>query len=247
MAREEGEPVLTDFEKRRRLIEPRFYDLNDSLNKQAAETVAKLREVLKTKSGIVELTLHVDKPPYFKMERAPDSLDFRAEMAYFEQEGSRVSFHRERVELVSWIELNEKQDFMQAARSNRLESVSFRVDTSHIAAKIWTHTSTGGIYLEPAQITGWEEKEEFNYPRQPGEKKAVPREKWERNAPFGHCPACGSKGMEDVPCREADYIIFNCSDRDCLTVHLDMTDSSGEDVGVKCAYHTIWIDEKPCD
>jgi len=53
------------------------------------------------------------------------------------------------------------------------------------------------------------------YPREPGSPGIVQEEKWNREAPFGHCPACGSLGIEEVPGIDCEGSYFRCSDESC--------------------------------
>lgn len=39
--------------------------------------------------------------------------------------------------------------------------------------------------------------EENEYPRAIGSDVVVTEKQWNQTAPFGHCPACGSIGIED--------------------------------------------------
>lgn len=54
-----------------------------------------------------------------------------------------------------------------------------------------------------------------DYPRTPGSDIRVEKKNWNQNAPFGHCPACGSLAMEDIPIPGDLYINFYCSDITC--------------------------------
>ena len=55
----------------------------------------------------------------------------------------------------------------------------------------------------------------LTYPRTPGLLEIVEPSALVENAPFGHCPACGSVGMEDGPSFESDTMWFRCSDFEC--------------------------------
>lgn len=154
----ERQSVPEEPEVRTNLIEPQIYNSENPLNQKAAEVFSKLREVLETPTGIVEFTLYVNEPPYFQIERDPAST-FKAKMSYIDQEGSQVTFHREELELVYWMEQSRQEEFRRAERNNRLKSVSFRLNASHPAMAIWIQAFTGGIYINQVQIIGWEEKE----------------------------------------------------------------------------------------
>jgi hypothetical protein len=92
------------------------------------------------------------------------------------------------------------------------------------------------------------EQAEIIYAREPGENKVVHLREWNHDAPFGHCPACGSLGMEDAPCRESEEILFQCSDMSCLTCDSEgVEDTSGLVAGVNRTYPTSWSDKKPRD
>lgn len=55
----------------------------------------------------------------------------------------------------------------------------------------------------------------MDYPRKPGSDVRIGEEKWNQNAAFGHCPACGSIGMEEIPIPGDGEISFYCSDTTC--------------------------------
>ncbi len=54
-----------------------------------------------------------------------------------------------------------------------------------------------------------------NYPRVPGSDQRVSEDDWAMDAPFGHCPACGSLAMEDIQVPGDPEINFYCSDTKC--------------------------------
>lgn len=56
------------------------------------------------------------------------------------------------------------------------------------------------------------------FPRTPKSKTVVHQADWSTEVPYGHCPACGSTGMEELPSPGAPYASFFCSDESCLTV-----------------------------
>ncbi len=58
----------------------------------------------------------------------------------------------------------------------------------------------------------------ISYPRKPGSSSVVTEKEWNQDAPFGHCPACGSIGMEEIPIPGDPEITFFCPDPKCLTV-----------------------------
>ena len=58
----------------------------------------------------------------------------------------------------------------------------------------------------------------MRYPRQIDSKEAVNGNDWNQNAPFGHCPACGSIGIEELHTSGGETIYFYCSDPMCKTI-----------------------------
>lgn len=90
-------------------------------------------------------------------------------------------------------------------------------------------------------------REEIQYPRKPGEDKAVLREDWIKDCPSGHCPTYGSVGMEVAPSRESDSVQFDCSDKTCLTTYSITKDPSGGVEGVNRTFCTSWFEEKSSD
>jgi len=56
------------------------------------------------------------------------------------------------------------------------------------------------------------------YPRRRGSSLAVNETEWNKESPFGHCPACGSVGIEEGPSSECEVALFRCSDESCFTL-----------------------------
>ena len=85
--------------------------------------------------------------------------------------------------------------------------------------------------------------ENIGYPRVPGSKNPVLESQWNAQAPYGHCPACGSPGIEyheekglESDLHEDGNIPFTCSDKKCRTKRSSK---------VTRAKHTIWYEHKP--
>ena len=86
---------------------------------------------------------------------------------------------------------------------------------------------------------------EIVYPRNQGETKSVGVDQWVEAAPFGHCPACGSIGIEFGPCFECETMDFFCSDPECNTyVYEEMPTTDGKIVG-RGSVVTAWVEPKP--
>ena len=59
------------------------------------------------------------------------------------------------------------------------------------------------------------DEKEIAYPRQPGSATRIDETNWVENPPFGHCPACGSIGIEELAIVGDPVITFYCSDPTC--------------------------------
>lgn len=55
----------------------------------------------------------------------------------------------------------------------------------------------------------------MSYPREVGSDTRVDEKDWKQDNPFGLCPACGSKAIEDIPILGDEIINFYCSDTTC--------------------------------
>ena len=74
------------------------------------------------------------------------------------------------------------------------------------------------------------------YPRKPGSNVTVHEKNWNQAAAFGHCPACGSFGIEEYHCTGDKVILFFCSDETCQTI-----------MGKRSPARTRWNQDKPQD
>jgi len=74
------------------------------------------------------------------------------------------------------------------------------------------------------------------YPRSPQSGKVVHEKDWNQGAPFGHCPACGSLGIEELHSSRNEPICFFCSDKNCQTI-----------MGERSPARTRWNQGKPPD
>ena len=65
-------------------------------------------------------------------------------------------------------------------------------------------------------------------------------------SPFGHCPACGSVGMEDGPSFESDTMWFRCSDFECRTYYYETRPTLDENNPLrgKGSERTRWTETK---
>jgi len=75
----------------------------------------------------------------------------------------------------------------------------------------------------------------MKYPREVGSNKVVHENDWNQNALFGHCPACGSIGVEELHCPGDEDICFYCSDPTCKTIQ------DGRNIPMQ----TKWTTDKP--
>ena len=71
------------------------------------------------------------------------------------------------------------------------------------------------------------------FPREVGSETMVNEKEWNQNASYGHCPACGSIAMEEMPLRGDKDVTFFCSDITCKTI-----------MGQRCPTRTKWTDSK---
>ncbi len=72
------------------------------------------------------------------------------------------------------------------------------------------------------------------YPRKSGSDVVVNEEDWNQDNQFGHCPACGSIGIEELRISGDPDIFFYCSDVTCKTV-----------MGNRGPARTRWYRSKP--
>lgn len=87
--------------------------------------------------------------------------------------------------------------------------------------------------------------ESLRYPRSPGSEDIVEPSSLVEDHPFGHCPACGSVGMEDGPSFESDIMFFGCSDFDCKTYYYETRPTSdGGHITGKGGQRTKWTEVK---
>jgi len=77
----------------------------------------------------------------------------------------------------------------------------------------------------------------MEYPRMPGSDKVVRESEWKQGGPVGICPACGSKGIEELSCPGSEDICFYCSDPTCKTIQDGRT----------IPERTKWNSDKPKD
>jgi hypothetical protein len=61
------------------------------------------------------------------------------------------------------------------------------------------------------------------YPRKPGSSVRVDVEQWVLDNPFGHCPACGSVGIEEFRTPGDPDARFHCSDETCMDTRGHLT------------------------
>ena len=76
----------------------------------------------------------------------------------------------------------------------------------------------------------------LEYPRNVGEIKFVLESEWEQKAPYGHCPACGSIGIEELAIPGDPDGAFYCPDNYCKTI-----------MGKRDPARTKWNSMKPAD
>lgn len=72
------------------------------------------------------------------------------------------------------------------------------------------------------------------YPRKPNSDTIVHEKDWGQGSPFGHCPACGSIGIEEIHISGDPVICFYCSDITCKTI-----------MGSRSPARTKWNIDKP--
>lgn len=87
--------------------------------------------------------------------------------------------------------------------------------------------------------------ENLKYPRTPGSMEIAEPSALVEDAPFGHCAACSSVGIEDGPSFESDIMLFICSDTECRTYYYERrpTDDGGYITG-KGSLRTTWSEKK---
>lgn len=81
------------------------------------------------------------------------------------------------------------------------------------------------------------------YPRDPGSSAVAYESDWNRKAPFGICPACGSVSVEDSSDSSPDVAFFQCSDRKCFSVISGMDEKTGEIFLTQI--RTKWYENRP--
>jgi len=88
--------------------------------------------------------------------------------------------------------------------------------------------------------------EKLRYPRTPGSLEIAEPSALVEDAPFGHCPACGSVGMEDGPSFESDTMFFRCSDFECRTYYYETRPTLDENQPLKGkgSESTTWTEIK---
>lgn len=87
----------------------------------------------------------------------------------------------------------------------------------------------------------------------PGKWKVTDWDEWNEESEFGHCPACGSWGREDLPSCESPNAWFKCTDDDCYTRYKgdppeDIVDERSRTnwIITNCGTrHTTWSEDKP--
>lgn len=79
---------------------------------------------------------------------------------------------------------------------------------------------------------------ESNFPRLPGSNTIVHENDWNQShdVPLGHCPACGSIGIEELSVPGDKDICFYCSDETCQTI-----------MGTRTPARTKWNRDKPLE
>ena len=88
--------------------------------------------------------------------------------------------------------------------------------------------------------------ENLSYPREVGSPDIAEPSALLEEAPFGHCPACGSVGMEDGPSFESDTMWFSCSDFECRTYYYETrpTLDPARPLRGKGSQRTTWTEAK---
>lgn len=91
--------------------------------------------------------------------------------------------------------------------------------------------------------------ENFEYPRIPGSTEIAEPSALVEDAPFGHCPACSSVGIEDGPSSESDTMLFGCSDFNCRVFFYETmpTQDEGKPLRGKGSERTGWSERKPSE
>lgn len=87
--------------------------------------------------------------------------------------------------------------------------------------------------------------EEIVYARDPGSKGYILESQWNPKAPYGHCPACGSPGIEcrekkeraslETALPEEGIVLFSCSDKTCRTKRTPR---------IRRAKRTVWYEPR---
>ncbi len=72
-----------------------------------------------------------------------------------------------------------------------------------------------------------------SFPRKPGSESIVNETDWNQSVSYGHCPACGSIAMEEIPLPGDEDVTFFCSDQTCKTI-----------MGNRSPARTKWTDAK---
>ncbi len=64
--------------------------------------------------------------------------------------------------------------------------------------------------------------------------RVTPRTAWNKEAPYGRCPACGAEGIVVKAASTKTLVGFMCSDEGCFTKYQNLPPYWGQ------IYHTHW-------
>jgi hypothetical protein len=229
----------------------RAYGLDDEFNMAATKTVSIIEKALEA-GGRINFEAF-NSPPHFTSETYRGGMaGFNVDIGFLEGNSGEPVYREVKLGLrCTMLDVVDFPEFLSALEGRTLGWFECELDAvpelgegvEQERAPTIFEDSEGRIILQGVTITDWREMEkEFIYPREPGSDKKVDVEDWNREGPFGYCPACGSVGMEFYPGAVCDDAQFYCSDETCRTAY--RFDEEGRRITTRVEA-TLWRNKKP--